>query len=144
MNCLWFHQYKSYHIKCYSFFLNARQFATGKLILNKKTTLPSYVFTASRFMTCLITWYSSAMPLPPSISRACRAISSAFPQEFRFSMEIISGVALGAQSKHEGGVRMTRGCASAVSFNADKASATCSRRSYLTYYYWEFLHIQEE
>lgn len=30
--------------------------------------VPSYVFTVSRFTRCRITWYSSEMPLPPSIS----------------------------------------------------------------------------
>jgi len=53
--------------------------------------VPSYVLTASRFMACRITWYSSQMPLPPIMSRAVRAISKAFPLEFRFKMEIISG-----------------------------------------------------
>lgn len=56
--------------------------------------IPSYVLTASRFMTCRMTWYSSQMPLPPSMSRATRAMSNAFPQEFRLIIEIISDVAL--------------------------------------------------
>lgn len=56
--------------------------------------LPSYVLTASRFMACRIMWYSSEMPFPPSISLACLAISSAFPQLFLLSIEIISGAAL--------------------------------------------------
>ena len=46
-------------------------------------------------MACRITWYSSQMPLPPSMSRAIRAISRDFPQEFLLIREIISGVALG-------------------------------------------------
>mmetsp|Transcript_31908 Transcript_31908/g.92696 ORF Transcript_31908/g.92696 Transcript_31908/m.92696 type:complete len:264 (-) Transcript_31908:397-1188(-) len=36
-------------------------------------------------------WYSSLMPLPPSMSLAVRAMSRALPQEFRFTREIISG-----------------------------------------------------
>jgi len=38
-----------------------------------------------------MTPYSSEMPLPPSMSRAVRAMSSALPQELRFSIEVISG-----------------------------------------------------
>ena len=56
--------------------------------------LPSYVLTASRFMTWRIMWYSSEMPFPPNMSRACLAISSDLPQLFLFSMEIISGATL--------------------------------------------------
>ena len=37
-----------------------------------------------------ITPYSSEMPLPPSMSRAIRAMSSALPQELRFMIEVIS------------------------------------------------------
>lgn len=43
---------------------------------------------------CLITWYSSDIPLPPNISLAFLAISNAFMAEFFFIIEIISGVAL--------------------------------------------------
>jgi len=39
-------------------------------------------------------WYSSQIPLPPSISRAVRAISNDFPQLLRLSIEIISGANL--------------------------------------------------
>ena len=45
------------------------------------------------FMTWRITPNSSDIPLPPSTSRAVRAISSAFPALLRFTSEIISGVA---------------------------------------------------
>ena len=45
-------------------------------------------------MTCRMMWYSSQMPLPPSMSLATRAISKALPHEFRLIKEIISGVAL--------------------------------------------------
>lgn len=55
--------------------------------------VPSYVFTVSRFIRCLITWYSSLIPFPPSVSRAILAISNAFPVEFRLINDIISGVA---------------------------------------------------
>mmetsp|Transcript_44138 Transcript_44138/g.75098 ORF Transcript_44138/g.75098 Transcript_44138/m.75098 type:complete len:294 (+) Transcript_44138:184-1065(+) len=55
--------------------------------------VPSYVFTASRFITWRITWYSSLTPFPPSMSRATRATSKLFPHEFRFVMLIISGAA---------------------------------------------------
>lgn len=55
---------------------------------------PSYVLTASRFMTWRMMWYSSAMPFPPSMSLDCLAMSRALPQLFLFSMEIISGEAL--------------------------------------------------
>ncbi len=34
------------------------------------------------------------MPLPPCMSRAIRAISSALPQELRFMIDVISGAAL--------------------------------------------------
>lgn len=61
--------------------------------------LPSYVLTASRFMAWRITWYSSEMPFPPSMSLACLAISKALPQLFLFSIEIISGAAL-LERKH--------------------------------------------
>lgn len=50
--------------------------------------------TLSRFIMCLITWYSSDIPLPPNISLAFLAISRAFLAEFFFIIEIISGVAL--------------------------------------------------
>mmetsp|Transcript_526 Transcript_526/g.1579 ORF Transcript_526/g.1579 Transcript_526/m.1579 type:complete len:264 (+) Transcript_526:1980-2771(+) len=43
-----------------------------------------------------MTWYSSEMPLPPSMSRATRAMLSALPQLLRLIMEIISGAALRA------------------------------------------------
>lgn len=56
--------------------------------------LPSYVFTASRFMTWRMMWYSSEMPFPPSMSLACLEISRALPQLFLFNIEIISGTAL--------------------------------------------------
>ena len=55
---------------------------------------PSYVLTASRFMTWRMMWYSSAIPFPPNMSLACRAMSRALPQLFLFSMDIISGAAL--------------------------------------------------
>mmetsp|Transcript_40743 Transcript_40743/g.82170 ORF Transcript_40743/g.82170 Transcript_40743/m.82170 type:complete len:312 (+) Transcript_40743:188-1123(+) len=55
--------------------------------------VPSYVFTASRFITWRITWYSSLTPFPPSMSRATRATSKLFPHELRFVMLIISGAA---------------------------------------------------
>ena len=55
---------------------------------------PSYVLTASRFITCLMTWYSSLMPFPPNMSLDSLAASNALPQEFLLMMEIISGVAL--------------------------------------------------
>lgn len=41
-----------------------------------------------------MTWNSSQMPLPPSMSRASRAMASAFPHEFRFSIDTASGAAL--------------------------------------------------
>lgn len=44
-----------------------------------------------------MTWYSSHTPLPPSMSRACRAMSSAFPHELRFSIDTASGGALGGE-----------------------------------------------
>ena len=37
---------------------------------------------------------SSEMPLPPSMSRALRAMSSALPHEFRFRIEVTSGAAV--------------------------------------------------
>ena len=37
---------------------------------------------------------SSTMPLPPSMSRAMRAMSSALPQELRFMIEVISTAAV--------------------------------------------------
>jgi hypothetical protein len=43
---------------------------------------------------CRITPNSSEMPLPPSMSRAMRAISSALPQELRFMMLVISTAAV--------------------------------------------------
>lgn len=55
--------------------------------------VPSYVFTVSRLTRCLIMWYSSLMPLPPSVSRAILAISSALPVELRLISDTISGVA---------------------------------------------------
>ena len=53
--------------------------------------VPSYVFTVSRFCACLMTWYSSTRPFPPIMSLAYLAMSRAFPQLLRFTMEIISG-----------------------------------------------------
>lgn len=41
-----------------------------------------------------MTWNSSQIPLPPSMSRASLAMPSAFPHEFRFSIDTISGAAL--------------------------------------------------
>ena len=39
--------------------------------------VPSYVLTVSRFTMCLMTWYSSTIPLPPCMSRASLAASNA-------------------------------------------------------------------
>lgn len=47
-------------------------------------------------------WNSSQMPLPPSMSRASRAIASAFPHEFRFSIDTTSGAALQGQGQGQG------------------------------------------
>merc|ERR1711936_747712 len=44
-----------------------------------------------KFITCLMIWYSSWIPFPPSISLQVLAISRAFPQLFLFRIEIISG-----------------------------------------------------
>mmetsp|Transcript_10022 Transcript_10022/g.24990 ORF Transcript_10022/g.24990 Transcript_10022/m.24990 type:complete len:220 (+) Transcript_10022:141-800(+) len=55
------------------------------------SAVPSYVFTVSRLVTCRITWYSSTMPLPPSMSRAWRATPSAFMQLLRLIRDVISG-----------------------------------------------------
>lgn len=52
--------------------------------------VPSYVFTVSRFMACLKTWYYSLIPLAPIISLASLAIWMAFIQLLRFIIEIIS------------------------------------------------------
>ncbi len=41
-----------------------------------------------------ITLNSSTMPLPPCMSRATRAISSALPQELRLRIDVISGAAM--------------------------------------------------
>ena len=46
-----------------------------------------------------MTWYSSEMPLPPCMSRASRAISSALPQLLRLSSEIAGGAALPSSSR---------------------------------------------
>ena len=56
--------------------------------------VPSYVFTASRFMQWRMTWYSSWMPLPPRRSLQVRAMSNALPQEFRFRSDKASTDAL--------------------------------------------------
>lgn len=45
-----------------------------------------------------MTWYSSTIPFPPRMSRAERAMPSAFPHEFRLIMLTISGVALSSHS----------------------------------------------
>lgn len=52
------------------------------------------MLTASRFMTCLMMWYSSEIPFPPSMSLDTLAISSALPHEFLLINETISGVTL--------------------------------------------------
>mmetsp|Transcript_25484 Transcript_25484/g.64213 ORF Transcript_25484/g.64213 Transcript_25484/m.64213 type:complete len:275 (-) Transcript_25484:871-1695(-) len=51
--------------------------------------VPSYVFTASRFSTCVIMPYSSTIPFPPSMSRHSRAMWMAFVQLFLFAMLIM-------------------------------------------------------
>ena len=43
---------------------------------------------------CRTTPYSSLMPLPPSMSRATRAMSSAFPHELRLTIDVISVAAV--------------------------------------------------
>mmetsp|Transcript_8791 Transcript_8791/g.17715 ORF Transcript_8791/g.17715 Transcript_8791/m.17715 type:complete len:320 (-) Transcript_8791:388-1347(-) len=53
--------------------------------------VPSYVFTDSKLTTWRMMWYSSWMPLPPSMSRHARAICSALPHELRLTRETISG-----------------------------------------------------
>uniref|UniRef100_A0A6B0V2E0 Putative secreted protein n=1 Tax=Ixodes ricinus TaxID=34613 RepID=A0A6B0V2E0_IXORI len=42
-------------------------------------------------MTWRMTWYSSLMPLPPSMSLAARAMSKDLPHELRFNSDTISG-----------------------------------------------------
>src|SRR5262249_54499942 len=58
--------------------------------------VPSWVLPVSRFALTRITWNSSEMPLPPCMSRASRAISSALPQLLRLSIEPGGGAALPA------------------------------------------------
>ena len=43
--------------------------------------------TDSRFIMWRIMWYSSVIPLPPSMSRAVRAMFSAFMHELRFTID---------------------------------------------------------
>ena len=45
-----------------------------------------------------MTWNSSEMPLPPCMSRAMRAMSSALPQLLRLISEIAGGAALPSSS----------------------------------------------
>src|SRR5215831_17994719 len=56
--------------------------------------VPSEVLTVSRLHSTRITWNSSEMPLPPWMSRANRAISSALPQLLRLSSDTAGGAAL--------------------------------------------------
>ena len=51
------------------------------------------MLTASKFITCLMIWYSSEIPFPPSMSLASLAMARDFPQLLRLIIEIISGAA---------------------------------------------------
>jgi|LakMenEpi03Aug12_release.lakeMendotaPanAssembly.Ray.scaffolds.fasta_scaffold279200_2 hypothetical protein len=52
--------------------------------------VPSYVLTVYKFIACLKTWYYSAIPLPPIIYLASRAICIDFIQLFLFIIDICS------------------------------------------------------
>ena len=64
-----------------------------------------------------MTWYSSVMPLPPWMSRAALAMSSALPQLLRLSMVMAGGEAVPDRSGVTGGARL-RPSAISVSMSA--------------------------